>query len=263
MKNYDLTRFNRTKDTSDVCKYINNIEFDTLEELTEEIENYLKNGKPSLDKKPSSGGGGGGGSSFVATGPALQNTDSSEISNKKEAPFNDMSGYAWAKEAVDYLYSNGIISGKSVSEFAPEDKVTREEFAKMLSLSFGLSKTSGLEFTDVNNSSWYAEFVDKVATEGLMVGLGDGKFGVGQGLKRQDIALILLRASGFEASSRKTTFTDDARIDDYAREAVSTLSAKGIINGMDDGTFAPHQTVTRAQTAKLLYEILVKGGMAK
>ena len=45
-------------------------------------------------------------------------------------------------------------------------------------------------------------------------------------------------------------------IAEYAKDAVETLTAAGIINGMGDGVFAPCGTVTRAQAAKVVYGLL-------
>ena len=44
-------------------------------------------------------------------------------------------------------------------------------------------------------------------------------------------------------------------IGDYAFNSVLKLSDAGIINGIDGG-FAPHEPVSRAQAAKLIYESL-------
>lgn len=52
------------------------------------------------------------------------------------------------------------------------------------------------------------------------------------------------------------TFADDASIADYAKEAVSTLQAAGIINGVSDTEFAPVSNATRAQAAQILYSFL-------
>ena len=59
-----------------------------------------------------------------------------------------------------------------------------------------------------------------------------------------------------EVSGEAVSFDDDANIADYAKTAVEVLTGAGILNGMGDGTFAPKSTVTRAQSAKVVYELL-------
>ena len=51
-------------------------------------------------------------------------------------------------------------------------------------------------------------------------------------------------------------FTDFERIGDYAKEAVKSLAGAKIISGMEDGSFAPMESATRAQTAKMVYELM-------
>ena len=50
-----------------------------------------------------------------------------------------------------------------------------------------------------------------------------------------------------------TQFNDDEEISDYAKSAISFLSAMGIINGVGDNNFAPKDNATRAQAAVIIY----------
>ena len=53
-----------------------------------------------------------------------------------------------------------------------------------------------------------------------------------------------------------SAFSDASEISEYAKDAVSKLAAKKIINGMGNGTFSPKATLTRAQAAVLIYSAL-------
>ena len=84
-------------------------------------------------------------------------------------------------------------------------------------------------------------------------------------MSRQDMAVVIYRTAeklGLKISGEAESFADSSDISDYAKDAVKALTAKGIINGMGDGTFAPKATVTRAQAAKVIYGLieLVGGG---
>ena len=50
-------------------------------------------------------------------------------------------------------------------------------------------------------------------------------------------------------------FTDQADINDVNAEAVNTLVALGVIDGYEDGSFRPDDTVTRAEMAKMIYTV--------
>ena len=60
---------------------------------------------------------------------------------------------------------------------------------------------------------------------------------------------------GISADTNAKVFSDSANVSGYAKDAVGTLSAKGIINGYPDNSFKPKNTVTRAETASILNNI--------
>ena len=62
--------------------------------------------------------------------------------------------------------------------------------------------------------------------------------------------------------SGTAAFSDENEISDYAKNAVSHLAGTGIVNGVGNGLFAPKDAVTRAQAAKIIYElVMANGGM--
>ena len=52
------------------------------------------------------------------------------------------------------------------------------------------------------------------------------------------------------------SFADAASIPAYATYYIRTMAAQGIINGYADGTFKPHNNITRGQMAKILYNLM-------
>ena len=70
------------------------------------------------------------------------------------------------------------------------------------------------------------------------------------------LALVMAFAMAFTMMAG-AAFTDSADIE--ATEAVDTLSALGVINGYEDGSFKPNGTVTRAEMAAMIY-IVHNGG---
>ena len=54
----------------------------------------------------------------------------------------------------------------------------------------------------------------------------------------------------------ETHFSDDEQISDYAKEAVYFMQKAGVISGMGDGCFAPKGLATRAESAKILCNVL-------
>lgn len=226
----------------------------------------------SSASKPGGGGGStgggstGGGSTGGSNGPSIgggitynptPGTDKDEL----KITFNDIDGVQWASEAILALADKGIISGKAEKIFAPDDPVTREEFAKMLIGAMGLSDEEYGDniFSDVPADAWYAPFVNIANEYGIVTGRDDGTFGVGDNITRQDMAVMLYRAlqsRGADVDVTDITFDDGGDISDYAKDAVSALCNLGAINGVGDNKFEPMGTATRAQAAKVIYSVL-------
>lgn len=94
---------------------------------------------------------------------------------------------------------------------------------------------------------------------GVISGVSESKFGVGDYITRQDMAVILYRANWLASKNGFDGFADDESIDEYARDAVNAFASNGIIGGYDDGSFRPKEFATRAEAAVILGRLLDKG----
>ena len=171
--------------------------------------------------------------------------------------FIDLDSVPWAYTAISALTEMGVISGKSETLFMPEETITREEFAKLCVCALG-GKVSGKNvFSDAKADEWYNGYINAAFEMGICKGVSDGVFGVGQNVSRQDIAVMLYRMiEGKTNTEANVNFADSERIADYAREAVEQLAGLGIINGVGANRFAPNDSATRAEAAKMLYGIV-------
>lgn len=202
-------------------------------------------------KIPSSGGVGGGSLGSSASVPSVMPPVSQDTHS-----FTDISDVSWAEEAIVALYNEGIISGKSKHEFAPNDNITREEFVKIALGVMGIEPNPGIvAFSDVDASSWYAPYVNAALSAGIVSGYSDTQFGVGEYITRQDVAVILNRIHNFSNVNVSTPFSDSNDISDYAKSAVEKLSGAGIING-SESKFMPKSNCTRAEAACMVYRMM-------
>lgn len=205
------------------------------------------------------GGGGGGGSRTygASAGNPLADDGQSVVPIEKECGFEDIDEVSWAADAIDYLRSNQVISGKGENSFAPFDYVTRAEFTKMAVLLFGGDENvSEREFYDVKAEDWYYAYVKAGVGAGFVLGFGDGSFRPDDNITRQDMAVILMRAARAPLAEGITEkFEDDGMIADYASEAVRELKAAGVIAGDENNCFHPNSCATRAETAVMLYRM--------
>jgi len=176
--------------------------------------------------------------------------------------FNDVEKSHWAVKYIEELAIRGVINGVGGRVFEPEENVTREQFVKMMVDAMGWEKSGNeIDFDDADSWAWYYKYVATAYENGLIAGVGGNRFGVGENITRQDMAVILYRAAEMreiEFASDDTMFnkfTDKNNIASYARDAVMLLSGAGIIRGYEDSSFAPHNHLTRAEAARVIYAL--------
>lgn len=234
--------------------------YDDFSELAAAFEEYAK-GSSDSGNKGTGGGNKINNSTGVGSIVALPQGNISE--NEMLIPiFDDIEGVEWAKPAIVYLTEKQILDGVGGTKFNPNGLVTREQLAKMVVGAFAKGAQAGENvFSDVDVNAWYAPFVLKANAAGIAKGLGDGTFGVGKNVTRQDMCVMIYNAAvaaGYRIEAEATTraFEDDNSIADYAKEAVYALKECGAVNGMDPLNFAPYGTATRAQVAKIIYYIV-------
>ena len=225
-------------------------------------------------KKPISGGnggyvGGGSGSSGNRGGgggysaPSL--IDRNELAKDvgENTMYSDIAGYDWAKEAIEYLAENDIMSGDGNGTFRPGDTLTREELVKLIVVALGSGTTdkADLNFSDVKDD-WYKEYVETAYKNGIVKGIDDNTFGIGKPVTREDACVMISRAAEayYRTFNKKITlvdFNDFDSVEEYAKVGVDILARANIISGFDDGTFRPKQNITRAEAAKIIYNCLI------
>ena len=173
--------------------------------------------------------------------------------------FKDVDGEHWAYKPIYRLKDLEIVSGKSEDYFDPDGYVTREEFVKMLCLAFEIEKDSTklAAFHDVESGAWYESYINTAYSKGIVSGIEENKFGIGIELTRQDLCVMAVRVKGLEENAGNAIdFADSEAIAEYAKGAVSYLVKSGVVNGFTDNTFRPEEKCTRAQAAKVVYELM-------
>ena len=241
--------------------------FKDSSKLLRAISEGVEKSKESTGSGGSSGGGSGGGSggsggsrsssgspstgagSYVAVKPSASQVDY----------FDDLDGYTWAKDAVNKLFEKGIISGRGSRVFAPQEKVTRQEFVKMIvCLTDSYDETAECDFEDTDKNSWYYRYVASAVKKGLIFGISDTEFGTDALITREQIAVIANRILNEKSDEDQVIYTDDSEIAEYAKEAVYNIKKLGIMSGYGDGTFGPKNPATRAEAAVICLNLLNK-----
>ena len=175
-------------------------------------------------------------------------------------PFIDVPANIWYRNAVQYVYENGIMSGTSDITFSPDMATTRGMIVTILHRLEGMPKTGTANgFTDVPVGAYYEDAVAWTSANNIVSGYGNGLFGPEDKVTREKMAVIIYnyhKAMGKDVSNiegmRIYEFTDYESISDWAVTAVRYCLNAGIFNGNADGTLNPKGNVTRAELAVII-----------
>ncbi len=168
----------------------------------------------------------------------------------------DVDGH-WAAAEINTWIDRGVISGYPDGSFAPEKSITRAEFSSIMSKLFRYVDKAKSTFVDVEAKAWYSEDVSKASAAGIIKGDG-GKFRPNDPITRQEAAVIISRAFTLEAKNVNAAdkYSDKKSIAAWALDAVNALTSNGYMSGRANEGFAPAAKITRAETVKLIDNIL-------
>ena len=176
----------------------------------------------------------------VSAGAATKDfTDSSEIQNK---------------EAVEVMVALNVISGKDDgSYFAPNDTLTREEMAKVVSyvMNGGVEPVVGTKvnptYSDIKGI-WSEKYIEYCTSMGIINGDGAGKFNPTGTLTAEQAAKMFLTAMGYNAEVFGFVGNDWAiNVGRYANEA-------GLYEDLGDIT--PSQPISRDDASQMAYNAI-------
>lgn len=183
----------------------------------------------------------------------------------KKDGMDDVKDTDWFASSVYYALKNGLMNGVSEFVFAPNSPMTRAMLVTVLWRYEGSPKEGKNTFTDVPAGQWYTDAVAWAAENGIVGGVGNGKFDPNGNITREQMAAILYRYAqkkGFDTSAKGDLngFPDKASVSAWATDAIAWTVAEGIING-NGGKLDPQGNATRAQVATILMRFIE--GVAK
>lgn len=155
-------------------------------------------------------------------------------------PFKDVKVSSWFGKYVIDLYNDGIINGTSATTYAPNDTLTWAAALKLLLVSNG-----NLKAADATGADWSKNAIAKAAELGLVAADLDGA----KAISRLEFCQVAAKLNKLAESKTESKFTDCA--DGYV---MALVDAK-VIDGMTATTFEPDASLTRAQIAKIIYQL--------
>ena len=189
-----------------------------------------------------------------------ESEEPSATAEPEDSTFDDVSESDWFYEYVEYAYDNGLMTGVSENEFAPDTAITRGMFVTVLHRMENEPAAEKAKFDDVDDGAYYADAVAWASENGIVEGFSAEEFRPDQSITREQMAVIIYRYADFKghdmSGGAELAYSDTESISEYARTAVEWIAAASIMQGNDDNTFAPQGTTTRAQAAAVFVRLL-------
>lgn len=172
-------------------------------------------------------------------------------------PFNDVSYGDWYYDAVQFVYSRGIMDGVDYYKFAPNGTITRGMIVTMLwrmaGEPFEMPVTS---FTDVEIGRYYTTAVAWACRNGIADGMGESTFGPNDAITREELVTLLYRYAQYFGHSCIGTsiegFADAGSVSSYAYNAMCWAYKAGVVTGTTGSRLNPQGTASRAEAAQMI-----------
>lgn len=172
-------------------------------------------------------------------------------------PFNDVSYGDWYYDAVQFVYSKGIMDGVDYYKFAPNGTITRGMILTMLwrmaGEPFEMPVTS---FTDVEIGRYYTTAVAWACRNGIADGMGESTFGPNDAITREELVTLMYRYAQYFGHSCIGTsiegFVDAGSVSAYAYNAMCWAYKAGVVTGTTGSRLNPQGTASRAEAAQMI-----------
>ena len=105
---------------------------------------------------------------------------------------------------------------------------------------------------------WSQGAIENLASRKILTGLGDGTFAPARSVTRAEFSAMIVRALGLPAQA-DSSFSD-VKTNDWYTPYVASAKTYGLINGYENGTFRPTQTITRAEAVAMIIRAWVLTG---
>lgn len=187
----------------------------------------------------------------------------------------DVPATSWQYRYVNKVVDLGIMKGKGDVNgrvvFDPNVSIPREEFVQSLYNASGKpGYTTEASFKDMKKGQWYVGAISWAKESGLTAGVGDGsRFGVGQNITRQDLAVMLYKyasENGYDITYTDgliSEYADSDKVSSYAKKAMNWAITHGVMKGSGKSgesistyKLNPTATATRAECATMITNFL-------
>ena len=178
----------------------------------------------------------------------------STVTTAYGAGYTDVKIDNWAYDAVNAMSDKTIIKGYPNGSFKPNNTVTYGEFIKM-ALIAGTGEDVGNSVT----GNWATSYYNKALELKYYTAHDIALLQLGNHITRGDMALIISSILGNvdikNYDEIQKGITDVTYQTEYEYD-ITKAYATGILTGYTDNTFKPDKTLTRAESAMVIYRLV-------
>lgn len=195
--------------------------------------------------------------SITATALAL-NISASAVSVSN---FTDIKSGDWYYSAVNYAVENNLFNGTTITQFSPNQSMTRGMFVTVLGrfAKVDTTKYTGSDFTDVNANAYYAPYVKWAKANKIIDGTSATMFSPDGTITREQMAKILhgyaasigIDTTATLKSNKFYDYDDYPQVSGYAGRGMVWCVQENIMSGYNN-QLNPQNTATRAEVATIL-----------
>ncbi|OMD44185.1 S-layer homology domain-containing protein [Paenibacillus odorifer] len=159
----------------------------------------------------------------------------------------------WAQKAIDSWLDSGKLKGFEDGSVKPNQTITRAEFMTLVNRAFNYTKLAKISYDDVPSTNWAYNEIARAVEAGYIQGFNN-EMRPNAPINRQEAAVIISRLLKLEGGSvdELKVFSDAGQIAAWSKESVASAVKAGVLKGYPNGTFAPGQALTRAESLTLI-----------
>ncbi len=162
----------------------------------------------------------------------------------------------WYFAPVRWMQLEEITMGYADGSFGVRKDITRGESLAFIFRYLDPQTTGDTEdFSDIDEHNVFFDPIAWAASHGITEGYSDGEFKSTRSVTRGEFASFLFRAVQPTVDGEPTSTFPDVSADSAHHAAIAWLAGEGLVDGYSDGTFGVQRKITRAEVAKILFNV--------
>jgi hypothetical protein len=188
---------------------------------------------------------------------ALSSFGEAKSPSLKPQIFNDIPGSHMYSSAVKYLKDNQIVKGYEDGTFRPDKTLNRAEALKLIleANSIFTESTENNNFTDVENTAWFAPYIQTAFKRNIVKGYEDGTFKPGSTVSRAEFLKMAIATGEFPLPEFMSDPYPDVQADAWYAPFFAFARDQKLIREDTGNTAVPNNPITRGEAADVIFKL--------